>query len=636
MSRAGRIVVMVLAWTLGLVMVAGGASAQGDEPDDDLLELAERFAPRIVVREQSQECGPGEPFQPTAVSDVLGRDDVTLTQDDQTSQAPSSLDLAGLGGETYLDYPGDPLNPECDYDRWSKEISAETPPTLYAHLATDPAHPGQLAMQYWFWWIYNDWNNRHEGDWEMIQVVFSARTPAEALAAGPASVAFAQHEGSETSPWNSPKLLKDGTHPVVYPSEGSHAAYYNQAQWFGKSAEAGFGCDNTAVDPSVHGVLWEPEIILVPSDPSPQDPDFAWLTYDGRWGEQAPSFNNGPTGPNTKRQWTEPIAWQLEEGRDGAAAIPPLPGPAVTTFCGLTAAGSVLFIEVLDRPVLTLGLSAVVIAVIVALVRATTWRGADVTHYDRERTSGQILGAAFVIYARRWPVFVGLGALFLAATWAVGLLRAAILDSGQGLDFTDTTGSTELIPTVLARLVALLLQGPIIVVFVTACIAVVSRPHREMGVLKALRRAVQPPVAALVIAGSSLVVAAMAVSVVLLPLGMWLFARWASAGAAAMVEGHGFAASLHRSAELTDRRRLRTLALTLLLIAVALATGPALGALLLLLTDWPFGLINAVVVGSFAVLLPILGIALTLQFYDLRHEQAREGRGAGRQPAATR
>jgi hypothetical protein len=29
-------------------------------------------------------------------------------------------------------------------------------------VATDPAHPGTLALQYWFFYVFNDFNNKHE------------------------------------------------------------------------------------------------------------------------------------------------------------------------------------------------------------------------------------------------------------------------------------------------------------------------------------------------------------------------------------------------------------------------------------------------------------------------------------------
>mgnify|MGYP000217727337 CR=1 FL=1 len=41
---------------------------------------------------------------------------------------------------------------------------------------TDPGYPGKLALQYWFFYPYNDAGNKHEGDWEHINVVVSARS----------------------------------------------------------------------------------------------------------------------------------------------------------------------------------------------------------------------------------------------------------------------------------------------------------------------------------------------------------------------------------------------------------------------------------------------------------------------------
>ena len=616
-----------------LLQPAGARAADGtDGPAAE--QLAQRYAPFVVVREQAQACGPGEPYRPTQVTDVLGRQDVLLTTaDGASSPAPTVGDLAGRGPDTYLNYPGDPLDPGCEYEQWSDLISADTPVTLYAHLATDPDHPGQLALQYWFFWVFNDWNNRHEGDWEMVQIVFDAQDAAQALTVSPTSVAFAQHEGSETSPWDDPKLQRSGDHPVVYPGEGSHAAYYNQANWFGKSAAAGFGCDDTSVNPEQRAVLWEPQIVLVPAQPVAGDAQFAWLTYEGHWGQQAPSFNNGPTGPNTKRQWTEPISWQLEEGRDGAVAIPAVPGPAVAAFCTLTTQGSLLFLQLLDRPLLTGGLIAAVVLIIVLLVRATRWRGADVTAYDRERQSGQLLGASLTIYARRWAVFAPIGAVFLLGTALVALLRAQILDFGQSGDLTDTMGATNAVPYLVAQLLSLAIQGPVVIIVLCASIAVVSRPHGEVGTAAALRRSIAPPGTALVLAGSYLVIVLLAATVLLAPVALWLASRWAAAGPAAMTEGLGFRAALRRSAGLTHQKRWRTLALTIFLFAVVLATGPVLGAALLLLTSWPFAVLNGLVALSYAVLLPVLGIALTLQFYDLRQEQQRDAAADEHQPA---
>ena len=79
-------------------------------------------------------------------------------------------------------------------------------PTVYAHVATDPGHPGRLALQYWLFYVFNEFNNLHEGDWEMIQLNFDARDAREALAEEPVEVGYSSHEGAEQADWGDDKL----------------------------------------------------------------------------------------------------------------------------------------------------------------------------------------------------------------------------------------------------------------------------------------------------------------------------------------------------------------------------------------------------------------------------------------------
>ena len=125
---------------------------------------------------------------------------------------------------------------------------------VYAHVAGDPRPPGKLALQYWFFYPFNDFNNTHEGDWEMIQLVFDAADAAEALAEEPVEVGYSSHEGAERAAWDDEKLeIVDGTHPVVYPAAGSHANKFGAALYLGSSAEAGVGCDDTPGPTSTAG-----------------------------------------------------------------------------------------------------------------------------------------------------------------------------------------------------------------------------------------------------------------------------------------------------------------------------------------------------------------------------------------------
>ena len=87
----------------------------------------------------------------------------------------------------HLDFPGNALDPGCDYELWARRLTTGSAPTVYAHVATDPSHPEQLALQYWLFYPFNVFNNLHEGDWEMIQLVFAARDAREALDEEPES-----------------------------------------------------------------------------------------------------------------------------------------------------------------------------------------------------------------------------------------------------------------------------------------------------------------------------------------------------------------------------------------------------------------------------------------------------------------
>ena len=157
-----------------------------------------------------------------------------------------------------------------------------------------PGYPGKLALQYWFFYPFNDFNNTHEGDWEMTQLVFDAADATEALKQDPAKIGYSSHEGAEGAAWGDEKLeIVDGTHPVVYPAAGSHANKFTSALYLGSSADAGVGCDNT-VGP--HREL-TPVVQTIPSDPAAAEAAFPWIAFEGRWGELQAAFFNGPTGP---------------------------------------------------------------------------------------------------------------------------------------------------------------------------------------------------------------------------------------------------------------------------------------------------------------------------------------------------
>ena len=604
------------------------SAATAARADDAATQLAERYSPIVVMRDQPVECGDGEPYLPTAVESVLGQQDVVLRGPDGASiAAPTSADLAGKGDGWYIDLPGNPLAPGCDYENWFRATSADHPATVYAHIATDPLHPGKLALQYWFFWVFNDWNDKHEGDWEMIQLLFDADSPQAALATTPVSAAFAQHEGAETAEWTDRKIIRDGDHVVVYPSQGSHATYYTQAQWFGKSASAGFGCDNTLAQ----GLTVRPDVVLLPDTP---EPGVEWVRFTGRWGQQEPSFNNGPTGPNAKDRWTNPVEWQFENGRDGSVALPTVGGPAVDSFCTLTALASLSFVAFLDHPILTGVGIVVMLALLILIIRGTRWRHSTSRVPDRERRAGQVVTASFAILGRcvrqLWPVILVVG---FSAAGALALQQIALRRRPTG-DITDVNGVAHHALAWIIAILAGFILAPIISVGLAATSRIVERISRNEPARPwhALADSIRHPAAAAAQLLVYVIVTLLASSLYLLPLALLLISFWAVSMPAAAIEGLGIRGALRRSRMLTKGRRWRAIVLSALLVWIGFSVPGLVGGVVLLMTGLPFWLTNLVSVAASALLLPFSAIGLTLQFYDFRSEEARD-RGAAQRIA---
>ena len=185
------------------------------------------------------------------------------------------------------------------------------------------------VIQYFYFYPYNHWWNRHEGDWQRIHVVVNSRTSSTAEVIG---VEYLAH-GGHFSYYNeypykyndlgqpveqtdryypdlttgfafSPRVdlkLSQGTHPIVYVGAGSHGGY---------PVGGRIRVHNTRATPSLHesmshtGLvlstqadgshtdLWESyDLVLLPI-PDREDttnnmglPDtLSWLGADVRWG----------------------------------------------------------------------------------------------------------------------------------------------------------------------------------------------------------------------------------------------------------------------------------------------------------------------------------------------------------------
>jgi hypothetical protein len=94
----------------------------------------------------------------------------------------------------------------------------------------------RVALQYWFHYYYDDWANRHEGDWEEITLLIelpmaTIRKPRELgekeLLEGAAGLdaGYASHEDGYRRRWPDVQQTRDHR-PIVYASRGASASYF--------------------------------------------------------------------------------------------------------------------------------------------------------------------------------------------------------------------------------------------------------------------------------------------------------------------------------------------------------------------------------------------------------------------------
>jgi hypothetical protein len=567
--------VLMMAMVFSLLPLVAGATAQ-ESPSAE-QQLADRFSPIALLKEQPSLCSrDGEPYLPMPVDLVLNDPEVMLRRekaegelrDPVVTAAPDAQDLANKDETYYLDLPGNPRLAQCTYEEWARTRMDELglKPTIYARVATEATLPGMLVLQYWFYWAFNDFNNTHESDWEMIQLTFEADSAEEALDQDPAHVTFAQHGGGENADWDDPKVERDGDHIMVYPASGSHASYYGDAIWMGWGpGGTGFGCDDSS-GPHVETPL---EIVLVPNDPDPDGP-FAWLLFGGRWGERQNWEFNGPLTPSAGTKWDTPQSW-TDTARPSSLAISGHtavgPGPAalfcaISSFAGSTAIGLPIAPELIVYQTMAILLGLVLLA-------AWNWR---------------YIAQGAHIFFRHAAVFVPISLMLLpvaiAGSWIERQLRRS--DTGDTIVSLFSDGDTSaILGTGFASFQQFLLLALVAPAIIHATNMVIN--EGRTGVRASWEQAIRrypTNLGALLL--NMVLLLLMSLTIVLLPFAVYRAVQWLYTSHAVMIDNAGVREARHVSRERMRRRWLRTLAMSALVWLVSGAPGPVVANLLLL------------------------------------------------------
>lgn len=586
-------------------------------------QLVLRYAPMMVIKQQPEPCDTsGEQYLPAPVDVVFNDDTVVLRQAPSLEVVDRGIDASNLyelDDSFYIDLPGSPRTPGCDYERHFRQLMGDQRPVIYAHIAREEGKPG-LAIQYWFFYYFNEFNDKHEGDWEMIQILFDdANTPREALLYGPTRVTYAQHSGGEPADWTDAKVDKVADRPVVYVASGSHASFYGPGIWLGWGRDgSGLGCDITT-GPSTQ---IDPEVRLVPKNIDGPDHPFAWATFGGRWGERDTWVYNGPRGPNLNQRWTEPVSWQ-ESVRAGSIRLQgaEVLGPQPTmVFCELAEAGSELL--TLSRPY-----PWAVAGVIVAGLAVVAW------FFIVARPT---VRAAWSFYWRRIRFFGVLSGILVPFTVAFAAFMYVLHHDPRLGDLLNIDEDDPIVQMVTTSAL-LLQQGLLMLVVAPATIYAVAefRAGRQPEIRAALREAIRrfwTIVRVEVI--TTVLVFLMSATIVGIPWAIMWSVRWTFGPQMVMLEGKANWEALRSSSELVKHRWWRTALTNLVLVSLSSATGPVVGLTLLILLNVAQEITNGVSSTIYAIAYPIAVTGMTLLYFQFREAHAASAAPTDPEPAS--
>jgi hypothetical protein len=240
----------------------------------------------------------------------------------------------------------------------------------YVYHARVLRRDGWIVLHYVFFYAMNDWRstflgaNDHEADWEQL-FVFLDDAPGGPV---PTWVACAAHDytGDDLRRrWDDPTLAKDGTHPLINPGGGSHAAYFEQGDYLTAAPVPGLSrlrgplavlrgfWHNTLRQPDPGDLAAKLEgslnvgfidygrgngLVVGPGGevewtPVPIDDSVAWVdgyrglfgldTYDRFAGERAPAGPKYNRTGTVRQTWYDPLGWA---GLD--KVVPPSRAPA--------------------------------------------------------------------------------------------------------------------------------------------------------------------------------------------------------------------------------------------------------------------------------------------------------------------
>jgi len=272
------------------MMLLGGVGALGASAQDEAL--ASQYAP-VLYFEQDETC------YPVGVSYYVQHSCLYESSSAGPVLVNASPSLASLGTYTASSYYLDNQLGTVADSGIIQDYEAHRAALGYTVYARVDSSAQTTVIQYWFFYVFNPGDmNRHEGDWEMAQVVVQGGVPTQVM--------YSQHHQGQRAPWS--LVEHDGTHMKVYVARGSHACYLRSFSGKLGVASDSVGANGFVLQPGGYGI----EVLENQS----------WLSFGGSWGwvggndsgsVQAELLGEaGPQGPMFReggQMWQDPLDW---------------------------------------------------------------------------------------------------------------------------------------------------------------------------------------------------------------------------------------------------------------------------------------------------------------------------------------
>lgn len=284
--------------------------------------LLEKYSPILFMHD-------GEEFFPISIENMLNHSNLINSRTGELI-----VDLGKLNPDVLMDNDNPIYSIDLQEDAEPSDCKAGLPVSggnlpsfeiwfndknvVYGREGVDK---GQKFLQYWFFYIYNDWQNKHEGDWEMIQILFPENDDSK-----PEKITYSYHEGGKTFDWDDENIQKFGnTHPVVYVAKGGHSSWstVGKHKWNRIPCAWEFLIDETngsgrIIVPKTFTetgtFVYELNDITEETESSEH-----WVHWQGKWGDSSGNHScNGAAGPaspaiikygGAPNRWENPGQW---------------------------------------------------------------------------------------------------------------------------------------------------------------------------------------------------------------------------------------------------------------------------------------------------------------------------------------